>query len=72
MSSAANSPRGITAPRMKPPKIAWMPIASIRKADRQNSAIVIPSTVWLMCPSRSTMRPSGASSRRPNSMMKAP
>ncbi len=70
-SSAANRPRGITAPRMKPPKMAWMPMASIRKAEKQNSARVMPSTVRLISPSRSTMRPSGASRRRPNSMMNA-
>ena len=41
---------------------------NVRKADRQNSIRVMASTVRLISPSRSTMRPSGASSRKAGSM----
>jgi hypothetical protein len=50
----------MTTPRMKPPKMAWMPTASIRKAETQKASRTRASTVVLISPSRSTMRPSGA------------
>ena len=57
---------------MKPPKIAWMPIASIRKADRQNSASMMREHA--SCSSARRARPSGragAAACAPTKIMKS-
>ena len=56
---------------MKPPNTVWMPMASIAHAHRKNVAITHANTGVGNGPSAGTCAPSGASSRRPASSMKA-
>ncbi len=63
--SSVSLPRGMQTPRMKPPNTAWMPAASMTKAQSAKSIRTIDSIVSLISPRSSTMRPSGTSNLRP-------
>ena len=55
VTSRVSIPRGMAMPRMKPPKTAWMPIASVNHAPRQNRISTTVIIVELMWPSRSAI-----------------
>ena len=59
----------MATPRMKPPKTAWMPTASIAHALSMNRIRTTPKTPGPTPPSRSAIRPRGARSRGPKVIM---